>query len=338
MAAFADPVLLARAVAGDDGAFAALVEPYQRPVFRHCYRMLGSGADAEDATQDTLERAWRKLLTYDGSGPFGAWLQRIATNVCLDGLRARRTRIGPAGYGLPAAPGTMPGPPNPELVWVEPVSDSDLYGTGDPQDEVVRREETSLAFVAALQRLAPRQRAALLLHDVLGFTHAEVGEVLNVSATAVNSLLSRARGSVRATAGKPQPSITEPRVQQLLQRYLRAWQLADIDGFIKLVSEDVRFSMPPLTVWFEGRGAVAGFIEDAIFSPARPHGVHLLPGSCNGQPAFATYEPDNQGQRVVSGLQILQLDSLGSQPLITALVSYRDPALAIRCGLPPALP
>src|SRR6516164_2306060 len=213
-----DPNLLARAAAGDDAAFASLVGPHRRAVFRHCYRMLGSGADAEDATQDTLERAWRRLATYDGSGPFGAWLQRIATNICLDGLRAKRTRIGPASYGPPMARGMMPGPPDPELAWVEPVSDSDLRGSRDPQDEVVRREEISLAFVAALQLLAPRQRAALLLHDVLGFTHAEVAEVLEVSTSAVNSLLSRARESVRARAGLPQPDITEPRVQQLLER------------------------------------------------------------------------------------------------------------------------
>src|SRR5258707_3996651 len=270
-----DPDLLARAVAGDDGAFAALVGPHQRAVFRHCYRMLGSGADAEDATQDMLERAWRKLATYDGSGPFGAWLQRIATNVCLDGLRARRNRIGPADYGPPLAHGAMPGSPDPELTWVEPVSDSDLHGTGDPQDVVVRREEISLAFVAALQRLAPRQRAALLLHDVLAFTHAEVGEVLGVGTTAVNSLLSRARESVRANAGTPEPSITDPRVQQLLERYLRAWRLADIDGIVSLVAEDVRFSMPPLTAWFQGREAVAAFIDEPIFGPARPHGIHL---------------------------------------------------------------
>src|SRR6266567_4545480 len=203
--------LLARAVAGDDAAFAILIQPHERTVFRHCYRMLGSGADAEDATQDTLERAWRRLVTYDGSGPFGAWLQRIATNICLDGLRARRARVGPADYGPPMAPGTMPGSPDPELAWVEPVSDSDLHGTGDPQDEVVRREQISLAFVAALQRLAPRQRAALLLHDVLAFTHEEVAEVLGTSTTAVNSLLSRARETVRANAGTPEPSITDPR-------------------------------------------------------------------------------------------------------------------------------
>jgi RNA polymerase sigma-70 factor (ECF subfamily) len=300
--------------------------------------MLGSGADAEDATQDTLERAWRRLATYDGSGPFGAWLQRIATNICLDGLRAKRTRIGPADYGPPMAPGTMLGPPDPELAWVEPVSDSDLHGTGDPQDEVVRREEISLAFVAALQRLAPRQRAALLLHDVLAFTHAEVGEVLGVSTTAVNSLLSRARESVRATTGRPQPGISEPRVRQLLERYVRAWQLTDINGFVRLIAEDVRFSMPPLTAWFDGREAVAAFTENAVFAPARPHGIRLKAGWCNGQPAFATYEPDGQGRLVASGLQVLQLANVDGQPLITALVSYRDPALAIRCGLPAALP
>lgn len=332
----ADSALLTRAAAGDETAFAALVEPHQRAVFRHCYRMLGSGTDAEDATQDTLERAWRRLASYDGSGPFGAWLHRIATNVCLDGLRARLKRIGPADYGPAAAPGMMPGPPDPELAWVEPVSDSDLLRAGDPQDEVVRREEISLAFVAALQRLAPRQRAALLLHDVLGFSHAEVGEVLEVGTTAVNSLLSRARESVRATAGMPQPDITDPRVQRLLTRYVRAWQLADIDGFVRLVAEDVRFSMPPLTAWYQGREAVAAFVESVIFAPARPHGVALRAGSCNGQPAFATYERDGQGRLAISGLQVLQLAEVDGEPLITMLVSYRDPALAIRCGLPPS--
>ena len=332
-----DVALLARAAAGDGAAFAELVEPLRGPVFRHCYRMLGSGADAEDATQDTMERAWLKLATYNGSGPFGAWLQRIATNICLDGLRARRTRIGLVGYGPPAVPGTAPGPPDPELAWVEPVSDFDLRVSQDPQDEVVRREEVSLAFVAALQILAPRQRAALLLHDVLGFAHAEVAEVLQVSTIAVNSLLSRARETVRARTGLRQPDITEPRVQRLLEDYVRAWQLADIDAFVRLVAEDVRFIMPPLTAWFDGREAVAAFVANAIFAPARPYGVHLRAGSCNGQPAFATYEPDSEGRLIVSGLQVLQLSEGDGRLFITTLVSYRDPALAIRCGLPPSL-
>lgn len=335
MAAVADAAdLLARAVAGDEVAFVSLVSPYQRPLFRHCYRMLGSGADAEDAAQDTLERAWRKLASYDGSGPFGGWLHRIATNVCLDGLRATRARAGPGGYGPSAQAGAKLAPPDPEVAWVEPVSDAELGGSIDPQQEVLRHEEVSLAFVAALQRLAPRQRAALLLRDVLGFTHAEVGEVLDVSTSAVNSLLSRARVQVRETSGAPQPDITEPRVQQLLERYVRAWRLADIDGFVQLVAEDVRFSMPPLSAWFDGRDAVAAFVESAVFAAAGPDGIHLRAGSCNGQPAFAPYQRDGEGRLAVTGLQILQLGEAEGKPLIIALVSYRDPALAVRCGFP----
>jgi RNA polymerase sigma-70 factor (ECF subfamily) len=326
--------LLARAVSGDDTAFATLVRAHERPVFRHCYRMLGSGPDAEDAVQDALERAWRRLATFDGSGSFGGWLHRIATNVCLDMLRTRRARLSPAGLGPPAAPGTLPGPPDIELAWVEPVSDTDLGGTGDPQEAVVRREEISLAFVAALQRLAPRQRAALLLHDVLGFSHNETADVLAVSTSAVNSLLSRAREAVRVrTAGRP-AEITDPRVQQLLERYVRAWQLADIEAFVRLVADDVRFSMPPLSAWFDGRDAVAQFVEDVIFAAARPHGVTLRPGACNGQPAFATYEPDGTGRLAATGLQLLELAEIDGDPRITALVSYRDPEIAARCGLP----
>jgi RNA polymerase sigma-70 factor, ECF subfamily len=335
MTVSADPDnLLALAVAGDDSAFAALVTPYRRPVFRHCYRMLGSGLDAEDAVQDALERAWRRLASYDGSGPFGAWLHRIATNVCLDILRTRRARVSPAGLGPAAVPGTVLTPPDLELAWVEPVSDADLGGAGDPELTVMRREEISLAFVAALQRLAPRQRAALLLHDVLGFSHAETADVLAVSTSAVNSLLSRARETVRVARGVPAPDPTEPRVRRLLERYVRAWQLADIDGFVELVTDDIRFSMPPLSAWFDGRDAVAQFIDGAIFESARPHGITLRPGWCNGQPAFATYEPDAAGRLAASGLQILQLAEVNGKPLITTLVSYRDPAIAVRCGLP----
>jgi SnoaL-like domain len=158
--------------------------------------------------------------------------------------------------------------------------------------------------------------------------------MLDVSTSAVSSLLSRARVRVRETSGGPQPAITEPRVQQLLERYVRAWRLADIDGFVQLVAEDVRFSMPPLSAWFGSRDAVAAFVESAVFAAARPGGIHLRAGSCNGQPAFATYQPDGGGRLAVTGLQILQLGQVEGKPLIIALVSYRDPALAVRCGFP----
>ncbi len=331
----ADPDgLLARAVAGDDTAFATLVRPHERPVFRHCYRMLGSGPDAEDAVQDTLERAWRKLASYDGSGSFGGWLHRVATNICLDALRSRRTRLSPAGYGPPVAAGAALAPPDPEAVWVEPVSDAELNGSADPQAAVVRREEISLAFVAALQRLAPRQRAALLLHDVLGFSQPETAEVLAVSTSAVNSLLGRARQTARAAGSGPVPELSSPRVRLLLESYVRAWQLADIDAFVQLIAADIRFSMPPLSAWFDGRQAVAQFVNEMIFAPARPAGVTLRAGSCNGQPAFGSYQPGESGRLVLTGLQILQLTEVNGEPLVSALVSYRDPNLAARCGLP----
>ncbi len=153
---------------------------------------------------------------------------------------------------------------------MEPVSDTDLRGAADPQEILARREEISLAFVVALQRLAPRQRAALLLHDVLGFSHPETAEVLAVSPSAVNSLLSRARQTVRASPAGPVPDPASPRVRSLLDRYVRAWQLADINGFVQLVADDISFSMPPMTAWFSGRDAVSRFIEEMIFAPARP--------------------------------------------------------------------
>ena len=245
---------------------------------------------------------------------------------------------GAPASGRPDTAGGEPGaaltPPDPELAWVEPVSDAELAGAGDPQDELVRREEISLAFVAALQRLAPRQRAALLLHDVLGFSHAEVSDVLSVSTSAVNSLLSRARVQAREGSGAPQPEVTDPRVRRLLDRYVEAWRLADIDGFVRLVTEDVCFSMPPMSTWFSGRDAAAAFVEAAIFGPARPGGIRLVPGYCNGQPAFGAYSPDASGRLTVTGLQVIQLVRVDGQPLISALVSYRDAAIAIRCGLP----
>jgi RNA polymerase sigma-70 factor, ECF subfamily len=167
--------------------------------------------------------------------------------------------------------------------------------------------------------------------------------VLAVSTSAVNSLLSRARETVQASLGAPVPDLTDPRVQHFRERYVRAWQLADIEAFVQLVTEDVRLSMPPLSTWFEGREAVAQFVDGAVFAAARPHGVTLRAGSCNGQPAFATYEPDRAAEPggaarlVVTGLQIVQLSDVNGELLITALVSYRDPAVAVRCGLPPVI-
>jgi RNA polymerase sigma-70 factor (ECF subfamily) len=323
--------VLVRAAAGDERAFAEAVAPYERSLFRHCYRMLGSGADAEEALQDALLRAWRRLPTFRGDGPFGGWLHRIATNVCLDRLRGRKARVDAVQLGPPARPDEPPRPSDLELMWVEPVDDERL-GTVDPHNELMRREDVSLAFVAALQRLAPRQRACLLLHDVVGFTHAEVCEALDLTPAAVNSLLFRAR-----EAARPRPEhidIGDAQLRALLVRYLDAWRLADMDAFLAVVSDDVRLSMPPLPGWYDGRAAVGEFLERFVFAAARPYGILLQPGWCNGQPAFATYEPNEEGVLVASGVQVLDVEDRDGHMLVTAIASYRDPELARACGFP----
>ncbi len=194
-----------------------------------------------------------------------------------------------------------------------------------------------MAFVAALQRLPPRQRACLLLHDVLGFSQGEVAEALDIGPTSVNSLLFRARQAAGPRPNHATFDRNDRRVQELLARYVRAWQLADIDAFVQLVADDIRFSMPPLPEWFEGREAVARFVADVVFAGARPAGIPLQAGWCNGQPAFATYEPGPEGTLVASGLQVLELDQRDGRLVVTHVVSYRDPSLVTRCGLPATL-
>jgi RNA polymerase sigma-70 factor (ECF subfamily) len=173
-----------------------------------------------------------------------------------------------------------------------------------------------------------------LLHDVLGFTQGEVAVALDISAASTNSLLYRARQAARPRGQEGSLDVSDPRAQDLLERYLEAWHLADIDAFVALVAEDVRLSMPPLSEWFDGVAAVAGFIEQAIFSAARPYGVALVPGRCNGQGAFAVYQPGPDGSLVAGGLQIVTISERNGEALITDIVSYRSPELVVRCGLP----
>lgn len=326
-----DGGLLAAALGGDERSFALLVAPHQQPLFRHCYRMLGSGADAEDAVQDALLRAWRRLDGFDGSGSFGGWLYRIATNVCLDLLRSRRSRSEPAALGGPSPTGTMPGLPDLEHEWVEPIG---VQLVIDPPDDVIRLEDIGLAFVAALQRLAPRQRACLLLHDVIGFSQAEVAEALDISPGGVNSLLFRARQAVRPRDDSAWLASDDPLLHDLLARYLEAWRLADVGAFVQLVTDDIRMTMPPMVEWYDGKESVGTFVEAAVFAPARPYGVTLRPGWCNGQPAFAVYQPTEGGTLAVSGLQVLDVRRRDGRAVVTEITSYRDGDLALRCGFP----
>ena len=329
-----DAAELAKAVDGDEDAFGRLVAPQRRPLFRHCYRMLGSGLDAEDALQETLLRAWRRLDTFDAAGTLGGWLYRIATNICLDQLRSRSARVEPTTFGPPSREGTAPSAPDPELRWVEPIRTS---SPDDPLEEAIEQEDITLAFVAALQRLAPRQRACLLLHDVLGFSQAEIAEALDITPSGVNSLLHRARQSARPRSESPLVTADDPRLHALVHRYVEAWRLADIGAFMELVTDDIRLSMPPLSEWFSGAPAVGAFVENAIFANVRPYGVPLLPGWCNGQPAFATYEPGAGGTLVAGGIQVLEIRERDGRAVITDIVSYRDAELAVRCGFPASI-
>ena len=323
--------LLHRAREGDDDAFGELVDRQRGTLMRHCYRMLGSGVEAEDAVQDAMLRAWRQLDSYDGRGSFNGWLYRIATNLCLDRLRREPARAHPITHGPPTRLGDPFDDPEVGIRWIEPAA-NDLLGIGeDPMASVIRRERVSLAFVAALHRLSPRERAALLLADVLDFSHEEVADVLDASASAVNSLLYRARRSVGTESVTRPANPDDPEVQALLSRYMQAWEVADIARFVETVSDDVHFSMPPLSTWFHGSADVAAFVDEAIFQPS-DSGMVVRQGRANGQAAMATYEPDDTGNLVVTGLQVLDIDA--DFMAITAVTSFRDTDAAIRCGFP----
>jgi RNA polymerase sigma-70 factor (ECF subfamily) len=294
--------------------------------------MLGSGPDAEEALQDTLLRAWQRLDTYEARGSFQGWMYRIATNLCIDRLRGRRPRSHPVNHGPASSPGSLPEVADSPIEWVEPIGNQSIGLGEDPAHSAEQREQISLAFIAALQRLTARQRAALLLHDVLDFSHDEVAEVLDSSSSAVNSLLHRARETMSATSTPIPADPNDPAVKALLARYVRAWELADISEFVATVSADVRLAMPPMPTWYQGSENVAAFIEAAIFGPSRPHGVTMRLGGANGQPAVATYEPGSDNTLIASGLQVIDID--GPSNAIVAITSFRDPDLAARCGLP----
>jgi RNA polymerase sigma-70 factor (ECF subfamily) len=323
--------LLTRARGGDERAFASLASGWQVSVFRHCYRMLGSGPEAEDSTQDSLLRAWQRLASYSGSGSLDGWVHRIATNLCIDRLRGRARRTQPLGLTGPAVPGQPPEMAALGVEWVEPVADHAIGFSGDPAHSALQRERISLAFVAALQRLSPRQRAALLLCDVLGFSQAEAGEVLASSESAVNNLLYRARLRIKAEKTPALADLDDPQVERLVARYVRAWERADITELVATVSADVRLSMPPLASWYEGAADVVSFVTVAIFGPTGGAGLVMRRARANGQHAVATYEPADAGSRV-SGLQVLHIDA--ESLLISSITSFRDPELAMRCGFP----
>ena len=329
--------LVGRARAGDGDAFRELTEPYRRELQVHCYRMLGSVQDAEDALQDALLDAWRGLAGFEGRASLRTWLYRIATNRCLKALRSASRR--------PAKEWDIPGaePPEPtrlgEVVWLEPCPDAVFEGAINvapgPEARYEQTESISLAFVTALQVLPPRQLAVLILRDVLGFHANEVAGMLDSTVESVNSALKRARASLQrrrpATAGRePPPASGSPSEDAIVARFVSAYEAADLDAVVALLTDDVFMSMPPLPLEYEGRDVVARFCA-RIFGSGRR--FDLVPTRANGQPAFAAYLSAPAGIRRGTGLIVLTLTG----DRICAMSRF-DTSVFPWFGLPPSLP
>jgi RNA polymerase sigma-70 factor (ECF subfamily) len=308
------------------------LETYRRELTAYCYRMLGSSDDAQDAVQDTLLRAWRAFETLEGRAALRSWLYKIATNVCLTMLDSRRRRALPMDLESPSPASARLGAQLAEEVWIRPIADSTVIDpAGDPADVAMSRETMRLAFIAALQHLPPRQRAVLILRDVLRWQAAEVADLLDATVVSVNGLLRRARMTLASrdvTATQPAPR--SPRDQDLLARYVEAFERLDIDTLVALLRHDAVFSMPPYALWLEGIDSIRQWmLVNACLSK------RLVPLEVNGSAGFALYEEAEPGGVFTAfGIQVLER----SEDRIAAIHTFLEPQLFPSFGLPKELP
>ena len=328
--------LISRARAGDGDAFRELAEPHRRELLVHCYRMLGSFQDAEDAVQETLLAAWQGFADFRARASVRTWLYRIATNRCLNARRSSRRRP-PKEWDVPGVQ-----PPEPtrrgEVVWLEPLPDEFVESAiGEPLGPDARYEQTesiSLAFVTALQLLPPRQLAVLVLRDVLGFRAHEVAEMLDSTTESVNSALKRARASLHRLqlpgGGEPPPPAGSPAEDALVAKFVRAYESGDLDALVAMLTDDVFLSMPPMPLEYEGRDVVARFCALLIGASRR---YRLVPTRANGQPAFGLYVHAPDGVRHGTGLVVLTL----AGDRIRAMTRFENTVLPW-FGLPRSLP
>jgi RNA polymerase sigma-70 factor, ECF subfamily len=309
-------------------AFGALMEPHRRELRLHCYRMMGSLHDADDMVQETFLRAWRRRETFEGRASLRAWLYKIATNTCLDALRKRPRRMIPMTRAA-ASRLDEPIPANvEEPVWLEPYPDDWLMADDDtPEGYLSRREHISLAFIVALHLLPPRQRAILILRDVLEWEASEVAAHLDISIAAVKSALHRARTTLaqHATHASDMPSAL---TQTQLDDYVRAWETADVEGLMRLLKDDATFSMPPIPSWYQGRATIGGLVGKTIFAGDAFGRWRLLPALANRQTAFGLYRQSETGY-VAYGVQVVTADAQG----IADIITFRVPQLARSFGL-----
>jgi RNA polymerase sigma-70 factor, ECF subfamily len=282
----------------DETAYRERIEPHRAELRAHCYRMLGSAQDAEDALQEALTNAWRALPRFEGRSSVRSWLYTIATNACLRLIERRPARVLPIDYGPPADPHDALAEPLVESVWVEPYPDARLglaASVAGPEARYEQRESVELAFIAALQHLPPTQRAVLILRDVLGFSGAEVADTLETTPAAVYSALQRAHKTIDARLPDESQQATlralgDERLGAIVEEYVRAWQAGDVDAVVALLAEDATIAMPPRPTWYRGRDAAAGFFRALPLAPESRS--RLVPIGVNGQPGFGYYAWD----------------------------------------------
>jgi len=319
------------AVSAADAVDPDQLERYRHELTGYCYRMLGSAHDAEDAVQDTMVRAWRGLATFEDRSGLRPWLYRIATNVCLDALKGRTRRALPVDVA-PAASGELRlAGPRPGTAWVQPIPDGLLMpGDRDPAELTVSRESVRLAFIAALQHLVPRQRAVLILRDVLRWRAAEVAALLETSADAVNSTLRRARAALAAAdrdAAPAEPSDTD---RDVLARYVDAFERFDVEALVALLRDDATLDMPPFELWLRGRDDIRRW----LLAADECRNDRFVPIAANLSPAAAVYKPGAPGE-TPEPFAIHVLDVAGGR--ITAIHAFLDPTLFELFGLPAEL-
>ena len=311
--------------------FTSITGPFQAELLAHCYRMLGSAEEAEDLVQETYLRAWRSFAGFEGRSSVRTWLYRIATNACLTAIERRGRRPLPSGLGAPAEDPQTPLVAGPEVAWLQPFPGASLAAAGDdPAAVAMSRAGIRLAFVAALQYLSARQRAMLILRDVLEWPAAQVADLLGTTTTAVNSGLRRARAQL-AEALPAEDEVAEPAEpgrRALLDRFAAAVENADVRGLAELLREDVALEMPPVLTWFTGRQAVVRFVAAHLLTA--PGQLRLTEVVANGQPAFAIYQHERDDAYLAHAVLVPTVTATG----IARIVAFQDPGLFRSFGLP----
>jgi RNA polymerase sigma-70 factor (ECF subfamily) len=319
--------LLEQARSGDEDAFRRLVEPHRNDLYAHCYRMLGSVHDADDALQDAFLRAWRGLAKFEGRSSLRSWLFRITTNACLDQIARRPKRVLPNEHGPASGPDGDLGEPLSESVWLEPFAEDQIEDVhAGPEARYEQRESIELAFIAALQHLPATQRAVLILRDVLGFSAQETAEVLETTVPSVNGALRRGRSAAAERVPRESQQATlralgADGIREVVERYVDAWERGDVDAILAMLAEEATFTMPPLPTWYRGHDAIASFLTRFALRDR----WRLLPARANGQLAFGCYAWDEeQGSYTALSLDVLTLEGARATEVTSFVTPYTD--------------